>query len=108
MTTNIKIYQLKRSLDNYGDLYRTSFDHLKRYIDFNKDIGNYYNMVYEYNINVNNSNESNKDEILDSIYNKFRFNIPDDFNGNRIEVSDLIKINDSILIYDTYGFREID
>jgi hypothetical protein len=104
MTTNIKIYQLKRSLDNYGDLYRTSFDHLKRYIDFNKDIGNYYNMVYEYNINGNNSN----DEILDSIYTKFRFNVPDDFNGNRIEVSDLIKINDSILVYDTYGFREIN
>ena len=48
------------------------------------------------------------DEILDSIYTKFRFNVPDDFNGNRIEVSDLIKINDSILVYDTYGFREIN
>lgn len=99
---NVKLYQLRRDLDNFGDLFHSEYSELKKIIDFKRNLKNFYELKYELDINNN-----NKDTILDDISIMFSTQIPADFNGHRLAVSDVIIIDDTMLIKDTYGFQDI-
>lgn len=62
-----------------------------------------YNLVY--------TGELKRGETLDSIYEKFNINHPDDFRGHSLSVSDVIVLNENGKIQafyvDTFGFQEL-
>lgn len=105
MNTTISLYQVRRDLDNYGDLYNNNLAYVQRFINFKKDLNKYYEKTYEF---TQNTDGIGIDELLDNIYNMFTMNLPDDFRGRRMDISDVVIIDDKLFFRDSYGFQEIN
>lgn len=104
MNTKVKIYQIRRDLSNFGDLYTNNLAYLQRIIDFRHDLNQYYREMYDFEDNFEGMT---KDEILDTIDNRFRFNLPDDFKGPALQISDIIGLDDELWFKDSYGYIQV-
>lgn len=105
MSSIISIYQLRRDLDNYGDLYCNTLAYIQKRINLKRELNSYYQKIYEYTMETKNKNT---DAILDIIYKTFTTNIPDDYRGRRLDISDIVFIDDDMFFRDSYGFQYID
>ena len=100
----VQIYQMRRDLDNYGDLFNSDYYTLSKTIDFKKNLKDFYELKYELDVD----DDKSKDNILNDIGIMFSTNLPDDFSGHRLTMSDVIIIDDDMVIRDTYGFQDIE
>jgi hypothetical protein len=62
-----------------------------------------YKVIYEDDNIVGITTE----EILENLYTVFNLNIPTDFEGHSLSVSDIIKLQDKYYYVDIIGFKEI-
>jgi hypothetical protein len=95
-----QIYQLKKS----NELRKFRFESYSQLKAQNREINfNNYNIIYK--------NSYSKEIDLEELFSKFNSNIPNDFKGHSLSVSDVIAINDgsNIKAYycDNFGFKEI-
>lgn len=105
--TTVKICQLRSDVPNYGDLYTNNLAYLQRIINFEdvRNIKDFYKVVYKFEDNFENMSI---EDIQDTISNRFTLKeLPDDFQGHRLNISDLIIIDNTIYFKDSYGLQEV-
>lgn len=97
---HVEIWQCKKDSEiiymNYEFANRTA--NLRNYMK-------YYNKIYEYEEDRYSSTPERI--ILELISQRFKRNVPADFKGHGITVSDLIMLDDKIFFVDTFGFQPI-
>ncbi|MDE5994958.1 MAG: DUF3849 domain-containing protein, partial [Oscillospiraceae bacterium] len=105
LNDNFEIYQVKR-----GDKY-----FFKRFVDLAKlggspDMSD-YNLAYSGKLSEFGITAENKDDILNKIYSEFNLNIPNDFTGHSLSVSDVIVLHTdgtaTAHYVDDIGFKDV-
>ena len=95
-----KIYQLKRGEEYHG----VRFESLETNKDKNLSVSD-YDLVYTGKWNEISGNSV--EEKLNQIYDKFNLNIPEDFTGHSLSVSDVITVGTAAHYVDDFGFTEM-
>lgn len=99
-----EIYQIK-SGDEYRDFRFDNYDHLTkndRKVDFNN-----YDKVYEAPVSILNIGSKDIGDKLESIYQKFNTDHPDDFKGHSLSVSDVVILDKKPYFVDSFGFKPL-
>ncbi len=99
-----EIYQIK-SGDEYRDFRFENYEQLtknNRTVDFNN-----YDKVYEAPVSMLNTNSEDTGEKLESIYQKFNTDHPDDFKGHSLSVSDVVVLDKKAYFVDSFGFKPL-
>jgi len=94
-----KLYQIKRQLVSTGTYLFMSYEYAKNH-DF--DIHD-YELVYEGDIDAGRYIE----DTLENIFTKFNIDIPDDFKGHSMSVSDIVEINGEFFYTNSIGFKSL-
>lgn len=97
-----KIYQLKSGEDNHE--YRfTSLSELNKY-GLSLEYGRYEK---KYEAPLSDVQKSDLPTTLNSIYEKFNIDIPGDFKGHSLSVSDIVVLDKSPYFVDRIGFKKV-
>ncbi len=99
-----EIYQIK-SGDEYRDIRFENYEHLTkndRKVDFNN-----YDKVYEAPVSILQSYSKDIGNKLESIYQKFNTDHPDDFKGHSLSVSDVVILDKKPYFVDSFGFKPL-
>jgi len=99
-----EIYQIK-SGEEYRDFRFENYEQLtknNKTVDFNN-----YDKVYESSISILNTDSKNVGDKLESIYQKFNTNHPDDFKGHSLSVSDVVVLDKKAYFVDSFGFKPL-
>lgn len=100
MVKSISIFQLKDNEEANKFLFMSY-----RFVKNNPQYGiALYDEIYTTNIEIEEEDNIN---ILDTIYEKFNINRPDDFNGHSLSTSDIIKMDGKYFYCDSFGWVEI-
>ncbi|MCM1381248.1 MAG: YodL domain-containing protein [Muribaculaceae bacterium] len=102
---SFEIYQVKS-----GDEYRN-----KRFVGMSELDGTPniadYELVYSGRLAEQDITAENKDEILESVFDKFNNDRPEDFNGHSLSVSDIVVLHkngeDTVHYVDNAGFSDV-
>lgn len=102
----VEIYQVRDDLDEQHDIMFLNYEHVKlRVQNLKKNFKDYYKKTYEYNETFEQINTS---RILESIYERFNIDRPDDFRGHSLSVSDIVILDDEMYFCDSIGFTKIE
>ena len=106
-TVDVKLYKLKRDLDDRLSLINLDLDDMQDYIGgIKKHFKDYYTPVYQGTL----ADDKNVNTILNQCTNLFTVNRPNDFS-DKLEFSDIIvldnNLRDNCYFYDPYGWQEV-
>ena len=101
-----QIYQIKKG-EEYHDLRFTGKDELERLgIEFSALSAENYDLIYEGKLS-----EIPHTDVLEGIYTKFNTNLPQDYQGHSLSVSDVVVINrngeSTAHFVDSFGFADM-
>jgi hypothetical protein len=104
----VQIYQINDSNDEYTKFLFRDYDYFKNKNKTNlNSILKMYNKKYEYN-DTTYDKTINPNKILNSIFEKFNIDRPDDFTGWSLSVSDIIVLDDIYYMVDSFGFEQLN
>ena len=96
-------------------IYQIAKDSKNKFLSFNKDTFDFsdYDIVYyhsklvEVDMTPKEYLKNHSEEILEEIFDKYNLDVPKDFTGHSLSVSDVVEINGNYYYCDSFGWKNI-